>query len=35
MGCHCADRPVDHRLGPPGELPVNPGGAMIVEVKPT
>src|SRR5262249_6810097 len=27
-GCHCADRPVDHRLGPPGALPVNPGGAM-------
>jgi hypothetical protein len=28
MGCHCVDRSVDHRLGPPGELPVNPGGAM-------
>jgi hypothetical protein len=25
-GCHFAERSVDQRLGPPGALPVNPGG---------
>jgi len=27
-GCHCAERLVDQRLGPPGLLPVKPGGEM-------
>ena len=28
-GCQSADRSVLHRLGPPGALPVKPGGATI------
>ena len=29
-GCHFAERSVDQRLGPPGALPVKPGGAISV-----
>src|SRR4051794_14464522 len=28
IGCHSADLAVDQRLGPPGALPVKPGGAI-------